>query len=113
MDHRTDPPKDKAHRPVRLLDLTEEDLLPWRGLEVSRLLVVYLRQERTRILERIPEMVSRLETSKAQVETGALFMVDAILAGLHPPPTPIEEPDEPFTDPADISPPRGYRSQTK
>lgn len=110
MDHPTEP---QDHRPVRLLDLREEDLLPWRGLEVSRLLLDYLRQERSRVLESIPQLIFRLDSTKAQVETGALFMIDSLLSALHPPPTPLEEPDEPFTDPADISPPRGYRSQTK
>jgi hypothetical protein len=61
----------------------------------------------------IPQMVAAGDHTKAQVETGSLFMATALLSALHPPPTPIPEEEEPFIDPADISPPRGYRSQTK
>lgn len=61
------------------------------------------------MLERIPELLARGEVDKARVESGALFMGDQILTALHPPPTPLEEPDEdPFIDPADISRPRSH-----
>lgn len=50
---------------------------------------------------------------KSYILTGTIDAFDGIISALNPPPSPMEDEEEPFINPHDIGPPRGYRSQTK
>ena len=84
------------------LDLGDKDLAPWRALPVSRLLLAWLDEERSRQLDYIANCVASGEDRAAAVASGGLAVIRTLIAGAYPPV--LEEPadEEPFVDPASI-----------
>ena len=87
--------------PASLLDLSEEDILPWRGQPISRLLLAHLESEREKTRSAICFMVANNDVEAARVASGGLANIENVIGLLHPPKRILPEVEEEFVDPVD------------